>query len=466
MSLVSDKQTRKYMDNNNNNLIKIDDKILLLARLEDFSQHRLAKYIDHNLEMNTPVDILVNQPLQSIFSSVIQYDFVLRMTEIGIEGINKEIIDLVRKEKPKYVLWFSTVYEIMESTLDAIRREGCKVVAWFGDDEYRFEYYCKWWLPHIDYCITNDIEAVPKYEKLGIRAVFVFPCEGIPLQPDWSKVEEKYEISFVGRKAKPGREQYVNEIINRNLPISAFGRGWDGGFVTTDEMVDIFRTSKINLNFSGTAHRKGIKGRMVFVCLSGGFLLTEYVPGLEEYFEIGKEVVCFNDSEEMIEKINYYLSHDEERRAVAKAGWTRAVNEYTPVHMMSRIFTEIENDIAAGEKKNRPVPINMPISVRNSPSYFFFQWGRAYLEEGYEELWKGTLMLSLSSNPFNISARYYYIIGSLPPSLRPVFFNLYLPFTATKKNLMRVIIRLLVWADSVPGLNKLKQSVSRSLHYS
>ncbi|MFC2070203.1 glycosyltransferase [Chloroflexota bacterium] len=454
------------MDISGKNLIKIDDKIILLSMMEDCTQHRLARYIEGNLQMNTPMDILFYQPLQDVFSGVIQYDFIRRMAETNIRGINDEIIALVKKEKPKYVLWISTMYEIMESTLDAIRQEGSIVVTWFGDDEYRFGHYCKWWLPHIDYCVTHDPESVPRYEALGSRAIFAFPCEGVPVQRDWSKIEEKYEVSFIGRKSKTNREQQISEIMNMNIPVSAFGRGWDGGFVTLEEMVDIFRTSKINLNFAGTGVRKGIKGRMTFICMAGGFLLTEYIPGLEDYFEIGKEIVCFNDTEEMIDKINYYLSHDEERRAIARAGWTRAVNEYTPTQMMSRIFTEIENDIATGEEKEQPVKMKMPIWVKNSPSQYYFQWGRAYMEAGYEDLWKDTLALALSSNPFNISAGYYSIIGLFPSSVRPLFFKLYLPFRAARKLFGKVIVRLLIWSNSIPGLNILKRNVSKKLHYS
>ncbi len=455
-----------YMDNSIKNQIKINDTTILLSRLEDCSQHSLAKYIDGNLGMSSPADTVYYYPLHGIFSRVIQYDYIQRMTTTGIVGINDEIIALVRKEKPKYVLWISTMYEIMGSTLDAIRREGSIVVAWFNDDEYRFGHYSKWWLPYIDYCVTHDIEAVPKYEALGAQAIFSFPCQGIPVQRDWSKIEEKYEISFVGRKSKTMRERYINDIINRNMPIRVFGHGWDDGYVTTEEMVDIFKTSKINLNFSGTGNRKGLKGRITLVCLTGGFLLTEYVPGLEDYFKIGEEIVCFNDTKEMIDKINYYLNHDEERRAIARAGWTRAVNEYTPTHMMSKVFTEIENTITAGVKKSRPEKIKMPIWVRNSPSQFYFQWGRAYLEDGYEDLWKDTLALSLSFNPLNISARYYYIIGSFPSFLRPIFFRLYLPFRAARKLSGKVLIKLLTRADSVPVLKNLKRSVSKRLHYS
>ena len=88
------------------------------------------------------------------------------------------------------------------------------------------------------------------------------------------------------------------------------------------------------------------------------------------------------------------------------------------------------------------------------------------MEAGYENFWKDTLKLALSYNPFNISAMYYSIVGSFPPFLRPLFFKLYLPFRAASKLCGRLIVVLLVLANSVPGLNTLKMKVSKKLHYS
>lgn len=231
--------------------------------------------------------------------------------------------------------------------------------------------------------------------------------------------------------------------------------------------MDIFGSSKINLNFSGVPNRDrmGLKGRTPEVCLAGGFVLTEYAPGLENYFEIDREIVCFKNSEEMIDKINYYLAHDEERRAIAQAGWKRACNEYTPFHMLSRVFGEIEEDVAKGER-TQPQELKVPRWIRNNHSQYHFQWGRAFLEANHKGLWKDALALSLSYNPLNIGALYYYIVGLFPPFLRPPFFLLYNKlFSALEKVYMWVRHRLLCWADSIPGLRDLKRSVARRFYY-
>ncbi len=412
----------------------INETVILLIPFENYSKHRLSKYIPSYL-FDYPFDLYYYEPLHQLFSKVIVYDYIKRMIEIGVKAVNKEIIDLVRKEHPKYLIWCTVLYEFLPSTSDIIRKEGTKVIGIFFDDEWRFDEYSKWWIPHLDCCVTNDIESVPKYSELGARVIHTRAYNGIPIDRDWLNINEKYDVSFVGER-KYDREHYVNEINKKNIPILLFGIGWEemgGKYVSFEEQIDIFKSSKINLNFSRTKHNKlQWKGRIFQVIHAGGFLLTEYVPGIENYFDIDKEIVCFHNADEMMDKITYYLNHEKERRAIAQAGWERANREYTPFHMMSRIFGEIEKDITAMDKESNfhSQEIGMPRLMLTEFSNYYFYWAVALSMENSKGLWKDALAVSISYNPFNIWAWCYYIIGFSPSFVRCALFKLY---RATKK---------------------------------
>jgi len=431
----------------------INETVILLVyyyRHED-RNHRLLKYVKNSLGAYLPFDLYLCKPLQRIFSKVIVYDYLKQMTEIGVKAVNEEIIVLVRKEHPKYVLWTPWRYDIQESTLEMIRKEGSILVGWFFDDEWRFDNYSKWWIPYLDYCVTNDIKAVPKYRELGARVIHTIPNTGIAIDRDWSNMEEKYDVSFVGTKIV-GRERYINELKNRNIPVHLSGEGW-GGYVSFEEMIDIFKTSKINLNFSRTVHNweLQLKGRIFQVCMAGGFLLTEYAPGIEKYFQIDKEIVCFENAQEMIDKVFYYLNHETKRRAIAQAGWKRATIEYTSSNMVSNVFGEIEKGLAAKGRGSNPraQELKMPRWVRGRHSIYFFQWGRALLEENYKGLWKDALALSISYDPFNMRAWYYYIASFFPSPTHFALFRLY----AAMEKLYKM---LLSWLSSVLYVRKIQ----------
>jgi len=71
---------------------------------------------------------------------------------------------------------------------------------------------------------------------------------------------------------------------------------------------------------------------------SGGFLLTEHAPHLEDYFEPGREVGVFGDTADLVEQVRYWLGHPEEREAVAEAGYRRALAEHTYDRRFGEIF--------------------------------------------------------------------------------------------------------------------------------
>ena len=86
------------------------------------------------------------------------------------------------------------------------------------------------------------------------------------------------------------------------------------------QMPLIFVGSKINLNISLRSIHSGIPLRVLDIMACGGFVLTNWQPEIGEYFEEGKEIAVFHSLEECIEKIDYYLRHEQERQQIAAAG--------------------------------------------------------------------------------------------------------------------------------------------------
>ena len=88
----------------------------------------------------------------------------------------------------------------------------------------------------------------------------------------------------------------------------------------------VFAQSRINLNITLRSIKSGIPLRALDIMGCGGFLLSNYQEELAEYFIENEELVMFYSYEDCMEKINYYLSHEDERSEIAQAG-RRAVKE-------------------------------------------------------------------------------------------------------------------------------------------
>ncbi|MFC1942657.1 glycosyltransferase [Chloroflexota bacterium] len=405
----------------------INETVVLLSPFEDQSEHRLSKHIADYLRSNTSFDRYLYQPLKNIFVKVIVFDYLKQMTEVGVKGVNEKLIELVVTEHPKYVLWLRTYYEIQESTFLEIKRQGSTIIGWFGDDEVCFDDYSRWRIPFVDYCVTGDIHSVSKYKELGAKVIHAIPCTGTAFDRDWAKMETDYDVSFVGVR-DDDRVRYIDELRNHNINVNVFGSGW-GRFLNYEDMINVFQTSKINLSFSKDRRNTTlqIKGKIFEVCMAGGFLLTEYNPIFEDYFDIEKEIVCFQDAEEMKEKIDYYLLHDKERNAIAQAGWKRATAEYTSFHMISKIFNEVRADKEVSGDLDKTInrDVKVPKHIRKRLSNYYLNWGNAFAQENYAGLWKDAFALSISYNKRNILALIYFVVGFLPLFIRKLLLKLY-----------------------------------------
>ena len=51
--------------------------------------------------------------------------------------------------------------------------------------------------------------------------------------------------------------------------------------------------------------------------------MTNYQPELMMYFENGKDIVIYEDKADLINKVKYYLEHDDERMEIAENGYNK-----------------------------------------------------------------------------------------------------------------------------------------------
>ena len=70
----------------------------------------------------------------------------------------------------------------------------------------------------------------------------------------------------------------------------------------------------------------------------GALLITPNLPYLKELFEIGKEIVVYDDILDLEKKINYYLKHDKEREKIARAGQIRTLKDHTYSKRVEKII--------------------------------------------------------------------------------------------------------------------------------
>ena len=95
------------------------------------------------------------------------------------------------------------------------------------------------------------------------------------------------------------------------------------------EMPLVFKKSRINLNISLRSIKSGIPLRAFDIIGSGGFLLSNYQEDFLENFTPGVDFEYYESERDLLQKIEYYLTHEEERLAIAKNGHDQVAAAHT-----------------------------------------------------------------------------------------------------------------------------------------
>lgn len=99
-----------------------------------------------------------------------------------------------------------------------------------------------------------------------------------------------------------------------------------------------FRAAKIVINTLHPTEVSGATARIFETAGCGAFQIVEWRPAIDELFRPEQEMVSFKTRDELINKIDYYLQHPDEREAIAQAAMQRAHYEHTYAHRLTTII--------------------------------------------------------------------------------------------------------------------------------
>ena len=162
----------------------------------------------------------------------------------------------------------------------------------------------------------------------------------------------KHDVIFVGSRGYHPEWQYRPMLIDwlKDTYGANFAHfGGDGlGVVRGHKLNHLYTHSKVAVGDTlchDFEYPHYFSDRLFETTGRGGFLIFPYIKGLEEQFEIDREIVTyqFGNFAELREKIDYYVRNDAQREAIRKAGHERAKNNHTYMHRWERILNEVRN---------------------------------------------------------------------------------------------------------------------------
>ncbi|MFT5485947.1 MAG: spore maturation protein CgeB [Paracoccaceae bacterium] len=345
-------------------------RILLIADLNAYSKGLGRARALHDMDVQTTdLSHTASGGADGGFASISTLDRIL--WKLGIQkdatDINRRLIDAAKELVPD-IVWIEKGNMIRPSTLRALRRivPEATLVSYSEDDMFlahnRTRAYLKG-LPHYDCVFTTKAPNVDVAElpALGARRVIAVdkaydPHVHYPIEVSESDVV-RYgaDVGFVG-SYEEARARSLAYLAKNGITVRVWGNGWEAcsdrpaglniegrAVVNTERELGYTKAlcaTRINLGFLRKLNRDTQTDRTVELPACGAFMLAERSDDHRRLFKEGQEAAFFGTDEEMLEKVRYYLAHDQERAAIAGAARQRCLDSgYSETERMRRMIS-------------------------------------------------------------------------------------------------------------------------------
>lgn len=166
------------------------------------------------------------------------------------------------------------------------------------------------------------------------------------------QIFRKWVLGLVGREITRRERLILLSTISNRYELQLYSTEQDpllpntrfcGTVDSFFNLPKVFHLSKINLNISFKQITVGMPLRALEILGAGGLLFSNYQEELVENFRPGEEFVMYENAEDAIEKVKYYLEHEDERQEIAKKGH-EAVKRFSYENQLAQIFKIVFGD--------------------------------------------------------------------------------------------------------------------------
>ncbi|SMF89436.1 spore maturation protein CgeB [Paenibacillus uliginis N3/975] len=280
-------------------------------------------------------------------------DLVRKLT---VANPSEDVVALAKKAQPDLVLVLNGV--VLEAdTVKRLRQNGFRTAVWFTDDPY----YTDWTVsiaPRYDYIFTLESSCLSFYRKLGCQQVYHLPFAVNPnvFHPKHVPTSYQSDICFIGT-AFWNRVEAIDRLAPflKNKKVVISGWWWDrlqnysllsekiklGDWMTPEDTASYYNGAKIVINLhraadDDTINANGYKipahsvnPRTFEIAGCATLQLSDVRQDLGQLYSTGTEIGTYGSYDELVEKIEYYLQHEEERQQMAFNSLMRTRRDHT-----------------------------------------------------------------------------------------------------------------------------------------
>ena len=297
--------------------------------------------------------------------TVVEYDYRTN------KKYEKDLLTLVEKNKPLYILILKGE-KLSPALIEHFKASGCITILCFTMSQIE-----DWMVPFAkahDFVITNVESHLDYFSQRGVKNIkwihqgFSPEFFGIDGTQICNNEKHYADIAMIGSMGNPiyrKRCELLMKLRRNNFDIKWWGphlsrqlkniryflggvnRAWMGKEVYMKDFTDVVQHTKIFIGQDSDIPCQGkyLSNRSFAVMGCGGFYLCRRTPGVEFAYRVGKEIDVFDTSDEMVDKVLYYLRNEDKRKRIALAGQKKVLSHHSYKKQMGKIFNWVNEHL-------------------------------------------------------------------------------------------------------------------------
>lgn len=316
---------------------------------------------------------------------------------------SQQLLDRFRQEhnRKPFDLFFAYLMDGMvePNVIDEIGKCGVPTCNFSCNNIHQF-YLVDELSPHFNYSLHSEKAAREKFLTIGAHPIW-WPMASNPKYFKPMDLPRSVQVSFVGANYAL-RARYLMHLLENGIDVHAYGPGWVSGAtnharsvakhyklliralfafshaaknstsafladhdyrrylgvrfkgnmhppISDDDLVALYSRSHISLGFvevydghdPSRPVMRHLHLREFEAPMSGALYCTGYMDELAEMFEPDKEVLMYRNQHELLDKVRYYLTHQEDAEKIRVAGRKRALAEHTYQARYRKLFHDL-----------------------------------------------------------------------------------------------------------------------------
>jgi spore maturation protein CgeB len=254
-----------------------------------------------------------------------------------LREFSRQVVEACHKQQAPYML-ATGIAPVDDAALGEIGRLGATRVSYLTDDPWNPRHRAPWFmnsLRHYDWVFSTRKSNLAELREHGCPRVSYLPFAYAPHVHCCDLADRSAtngvaspDVFFAGG-ADPDRVPLIAMLIRNGFQVALYGGYWDRyratrraarGHADPETLRRAIGAAKVTLCLVRRANRDGNSMRSFEFAAMGACMLAEYT---DEHLEIlgddGDAVVYFRSPAEMIDRLQWLLAHDAERRRLAAA---------------------------------------------------------------------------------------------------------------------------------------------------